>query len=518
MSACGAGRLRRAVTLGGAVAAATALAGGVLPAKAADTATTGIKVTVDAADVIGPANPNLTGANWEDGAGTYLQALGSRFTRLDARLDLLFPKPPATGQPLGDARIDPTATANLDARLNQTFAAGLQPIAILDSPAWMACCTDPLGDGTKQPPKDPVAFERLVERAVQRFTAERVAAGEQPVRYWEVWNEPDYPSFYRGTLPQFLTNVVAPEDRAIESVSHASGLDLLFGACGCLFPDPSWMIPIFAYVRSQGLPLGFVSWHYYGNYPFVGPDGPEPLWPTIVPGQPPGFPAYNLLAYPNPAASPSSFGYGVQLVRQWAKAGLGRVPPLVLDEWNLSAAGFDRRMDTNSGAAFDAGVLSELEDAGLDISTMYAAVDPDWNNPQANPSGADQFGSWGLVTHGGTRKPAWWAFRLFADVGPQLVASTTPGSDPTVTGIRALAGTDHRKVQVLLSNWLATSDSNAVVHLSVSGLAGEHNIASIYLIDADHPSAGAPTETMPYNGVAAFVLPAQSVVLVIIGW
>lgn len=487
----------------------------VVPAKAATAP--GITVQVDASHAVGSANPDLTGANWEDGAGPVLQTLGSRYTRLDARLDLLFAHPSPAGRPPGDATMDITAAADLDARLNKIFAAGLQPIAILDSPAWMACCTDPLGDGTKQPPKDPAAFQQLVERVVQRFTVQRLAEGERPVRYWEVWNEPDYPGFYRGTLPQFLSDVLAPEDRAVESVAHSSGIDLLFGACGCLFPDPTWMIPIFAYVRSQGLPLEFVSWHYYGNYPFVGPDGAEPLWPTIVPGEPPGFPVYNALAHPNPAASPASFSYGVELVRQWARSGLGRVPTLILDEWNLSAAGFDRRMDTNSGAAFDAGVLTELEHARLDISTMYAATDPDWNNPQANPTGADEFGSWGLVTHAGVRKPAWWAFRLFSEVGPQLVASGNPGSDPLVTGVRVLAGWGPRGVQILLSNWLATADSAQTVHLSVSDLPAGYNTAALYLIDASHASAAAPTLITTFDGKGTITLPPESVVLVTIG-
>ncbi|MGH8995319.1 MAG: alpha/beta fold hydrolase, partial [Acidimicrobiales bacterium] len=54
----------------------------------------------------------------------------------------------------------------------------------------------------------------------------------------------------------------------------------------------------------------------------------------------------------------------------------------------------------------------------LDAAVMFASVDPYWDNKQANPTGADEFGSWGLVTHGGLRKPAWWAFDLFGEVGP----------------------------------------------------------------------------------------------------
>ena len=34
--------------------------------------------------------------------------------------------------------------------------------------------------------------------------------------------------------------------------------------------------------HQAGIPVGFVSWHYYGNYPFIGPDGVEPSFPSAV--------------------------------------------------------------------------------------------------------------------------------------------------------------------------------------------------------------------------------------------
>ncbi|MGH9306008.1 MAG: hypothetical protein ACRD0I_03885, partial [Acidimicrobiales bacterium] len=221
-----------------------------------------------------------------------------------------------------------------------------------------------------------------------------------------------------------------------------------------------------------------------------------------------------LLAHPNPLASPTTFSAGVDLVRSWAQVGLGRIPTLILDEWNLSAAGFDHRMDTNSGAAFDAGVLTELQHSGLDAAVMFASLDPYWDNKQANPTGADEFGSWGLVTHGGVRKPAWWAFDLFGQVGPDLIAAATPGSVPLADGVRVLAGRNPGATTVLVSSWLATGGPERPVHLVVSGLGSGHSSASLYVIDARHSSAGSPVAVMSITDSLDFVLPAQSVILV----
>ena len=71
----------------------------------------------------------------------------------------------------------------------------------------------------------------------------------------------------------------------------------------------------------------------------------------------------------NPVASPAVYGPQVPFVRDLTAGDARRVGATdaaicVLDEWNLSAAGFDRRHDTAEGAAFAAGVLAELQDAG----------------------------------------------------------------------------------------------------------------------------------------------------------
>src|SRR5439155_10509152 len=118
--------------------------------------------------------------------------------------------------------------------------------------------------------------------------------------------------------------------RAAARVERDSGIDLTFGGPACLFPDPVCVGDWLAMMRVAGIPPDFVSWHYYGNYPFVGPDGAEPGFPA---------PAYLALGHRNPIGGTGLFAPGIATVRTTAGAvlaGTGWHPQLILDEWNVS--------------------------------------------------------------------------------------------------------------------------------------------------------------------------------------
>ena len=75
-----------------------------------------------------------------------------------------------------------------------------------------------------------------------------------------------------------MTTETTPARLALEQAQQVAGHVIELGA----FLEP---------LRDTSLPLDFVSWHYYGNYPFVGPDGREPSLPAE---------AYLLLGHRNP--------------------------------------------------------------------------------------------------------------------------------------------------------------------------------------------------------------------------
>src|SRR5207248_6462114 len=96
-------------------------------------------------------------------------------------------------------------------------------------------------------------------------------------------------------------------------------------------------------------------------------------------------PAVSVLGQRNPAASPQSYLIQLDQVRTWARATLGHVPELMVDEWNLSAGGFDKRMDTNEGAAFQTATLAALAGDDLDRAVLFSAVDPYDRDINGNP-------------------------------------------------------------------------------------------------------------------------------------
>jgi hypothetical protein len=428
--------------------------------------------------------------------------LPSRTFRLDVGFQDIVACPQAT------MRAD--RLADLLQRLDQIEAAGAEAILIL---TYMPPCLadsypgDPR-DPTRLPPRDPAAWQRLVSELVTATGPGRASTGHRPVRYYEVWNEPDW-FFFQASQAQFTTNVLLPSGRAVADVAKASGLDLRFGVCGCLFADGSWMIPLMAEARAAGIPVGFLSWHYYGNYPFIGPDGVEPQFPKQSAA------AVSLLGQRNPAASPQTYLIQLDEVRTWAQATLGHVPELMVDEWNLSAGGFDKRMDTNEGAAFQTATLAALASDNLDRAALFSAVDPYDRDIDGKPLPA-RYGGWGVVDRTMARKPAWYAQWMWSRLeGSRL----TSAQDPT-GGVWTAASASTERVDVVVSSFLATGASARALHLDVSGLKPGAWTAKLFRVDADHAGSTDATETVDVmadpNGHSTLdtALPVQSVVLV----
>src|SRR5436305_3296622 len=245
------------------------------------------------------------------------------------------------------------------------------------------------------------------------------------------------------------------------------------------------MIPLMAEARAAGIPVDFVSWHYYGNYPFIGPDGVEPQFPRQ------SAPVVSALGQRNPVASPQTYLVQLDQVRTWAKATLGHVPELVVDEWNLSAGGFDKRMDSNEGAAFQAATLAALASDNLDRAALFSAVDPYDRDVDGNAL-PPRYGGWGVVDRSLARKPAWYAQWMWQRLGGSRLDSP---QDPT-GGVWTAASTTGDKIDVLVSSFLATGASERSAHLDVAGLKRGHWTASVFRVDADHAGSTTPAVVM----------------------
>lgn len=257
-------------------------------------------------------------------------------------------------------------------------------------------------------------------------------------------------------------------------------------------------------MAAEGLPLDFISWHDYANSPFLGPDGAEGnLDPAL----------YEALKGRNPDMTPSGVSEEIAAVRARTEpllAGTGLSPTFMLNEWNVSAGGYDLRHDSAEGAALVAGTLVEMERAGLEEAGFYRAITGDENRP----------GDWGMVTPAGTPKPAWWVFRAWrAAEGTRLQTS----GDDAASGLwaRASRADDERCVSVLLSNFVATGSPIRTVTVTLDGrlpACRGPRVATVDTLDSHSTTLADPaTVRLDRQRHATVTMEPQSVALLRVG-
>jgi len=392
-------------------------------------------VDVDLDHSAGPVTTDLTGVVWNAGSSIApVQPVHPRIVRIDGSLQ---------DRSQGPNQLDLTPLLR---RVAQVRAIGAEPLVILSyMPRWLGA---PRAGTTKDPtrvaPYDLDLWQSLVTTVVRTL-----AIAPQPAYMFEVWNEPDQSIFWQDT-PGAFTAMALRTHRAVADVKRETGLPLEIGGPAAAIGLNPQMLQYLQSVAAAHLPLDFVSWHKYANTPYLGPDGPEGNLPPDI---------YNALAKRNPNSTPLDYSREIADIRAkvgTALAGSGLTPKFIIDEWNVSAGGYDVRHDDAEGASLVAGILIEMERAGLDEAAFYRAV-----------SGSDNhIGDWGLVFSDGAPKPSWWVFRAWSLMtGNQL---PTSGDAPS-TGLWARATGDAGCVNVLLTNFVATGAPARTVHVDLNG-------------------------------------------------
>ncbi|MBW3663726.1 MAG: hypothetical protein KY469_11555 [Actinobacteria bacterium] len=431
-----------------------------------------VTITVDPSVTVGPTNQHLIGFGWNTGQPLDpIAPLSPETIRIDASLQQL-----STGP-------DELDLGPLLQKIAEIRRIGSEPQVILSyTPAWLGEPNAAGRDPTRVAPSDLDAWEALIEQVV-----EGVATAPAPASRFEVWNEPDLPIFWQDTLTAFLDMAVRTH-RAVATIAERTDLPLEIGGPATVFPNAPFIAAYVQRIGFEGLPLDYVSWHYYGNYPLLGPDGAEGTIPD------PLLPLYPAIGRENPITSPRILSLGVEVVRAAvvaASPGVETRPPLVLDEWNLSAGGLDQRHDTHVGASFAAGTLIELERVELDRADLYRA------RSQA------QRGDWGIVFPDGSRKPTWWTFHAWHETAGQRIR--TVGDDPR-GGVWARATRTDRYVHVLLVNWLAQGGAERGAAVAVPGMC----TAEIARLDASSSDLSTFAAVEIVDGAVELALPVQS--------
>lgn len=236
------------------------------------------------------------------------------------------------------------------------------------------------------------------------------------IRYWEIWNEPDIQNFWTGTPKQYdqLYTQTAKVLKATDPSIRVGG--------PALAAHYDFLEQFLRYGQSHHAPLDFVSWHLYARDPNAVVENAKRV--------------HDLM---------ERFGFG--------KA------ESFLDEWNFgwtdwndlftnaeATRAYFHSTQSGQGAAFDAAVLSKLQDAPISDTTFYTGTTE----------------MWGLFTSAGAPQTPYYAllaFRKLLDTPSRIAVEGLRANDAALS---ALAGVSRsrRVIRVLLSN--TSSDARNV--------------------------------------------------------
>lgn len=245
------------------------------------------------------------------------------------------------------------------------------------------------------PPADLEKYAQIARHVVLHYNQGWAHGFYYRIRYWEVWNEPDFKVFWTGT-PQQYYQLYEHTARAVKAADPAA----LVG--GPVISKPLDATPyregFLDFVKSKHLPLDFFVWHYYAM----------------------------------DSNDPHTFIHIAKVVRSLLDERGFKHTQNFLDEWNVDL--FERDMSTAGRAAFAVSSLIYMLGAPIDAQAYYR-VDPGFRNAEKRP---DALGH------------AFTAYGMMKDT-PELLR-TTGGDD---AGFAVLAGRskDRKMLQVMISNY-----------------------------------------------------------------
>jgi hypothetical protein len=344
-----------------------------------------------------------------EGAMDRLAPLGPRFVRIDHIYDYYGVYRVSEG---GEPTYD---WAEVDRVVDAVLATGAEPLICLSYlPRALA------RESIYGPPADFGAWESLIYQTVYYLNVERGLG----ISYWEVWNEPNLPAFWNGTLDEYLQLYAATARgalRADPSIQLGGPGTASMGPwlhVGAPFYERNWVKELAHFARANDLPLDFLSWHYYD-------------------------------------LDPEHYAWSVRTHQRWV-TDLDPAPRLLLTEWNWSGAPASE-LDTEVGAAHAVAVLATLADTPLTQAFFFEPVD----------SSTGWEGRWGMMRKDRVIKPVYNSFYLASKLGGRRI--TTHSDHPHVG---ALATRDEAGIAILMWRY-GGREGLLPVTLSVTGLPSQ---------------------------------------------
>lgn len=291
-----------------------------------------------------------------------------------------------------------------------------------------------LPPGARSMPTDPGAW---TDRLIAELTDLQAETGILP-DYIEIWNEPDRPEFFSGTLQDYLTlyTYAAEGIRGAFPGIRVGGMGVAIASATLGGTDPA-LEELARHAALNQLPLDFLSWHHYE---FT-----------------------NSLALDHTAR---------ELRTLTQTLGLGSVE-MVVSEWNIhpGTTHFALDFDRAEAAANLAGFLTTALDEEVDRSLFFQLVDVFGETGSPDLQG----GGMGSLTTHGIKKPS---FLVLETILPMLAEDRVrTTSEVNELGVRALATRSGNRVRVVLSNvpvntdWLLEERTQAIGYSSADFLA-----------------------------------------------
>ncbi len=303
--------------------------------------------------------------------------------------------------------------------------------------------------GNVTPPRDWNDWSALVRRLAGSAVA-RYGLPEVEQWFFEVWNEPNLHSFWRGTRAQYF-QLYREAARALKELSP----ELRVG--GPATAHNAWIDEFLDECERTRTPVDFVSTHHYPTDTTVNRSDNVEIQLALM---------------------------HRDILREEAQDSCRRArgKPLFYTEWNTSADGHDPRHDDPYAAAFI--IKTVLQANGL-VDAYSFWTFSDIFEERYFPSCAFH-GGFGLLTLDGIAKPSYRAFQLLHHVGTELV---TP-MDGTHANVATWVIRDGRRATVLIVNSAPPMHDlvpeAVVVHLVTAATV---HAATIERIDDTHANA-----------------------------